>query len=110
MDSGGADVQDVLLAIAGPATGLLGQKRDRVRLVEEAQLPLRVRGRRRVQENASLEQGPVKVGDQRTDVARGVSAAGAAGAKVGEEPAVRLRKTVAIRFIHRVEVAARGHG
>lgn len=61
-------VENVLLSVRAPSARLLDDERRRVALVEQTQLPVRRRRVVRVQEDAAVHQGAVKVGDERADV------------------------------------------
>ena len=83
-------------AVGRHAAGLLGQKRDRVGLVHQPQLALRVRLGRRIEEDAALEQRAMEVGDQRADVARRIRPARRAGAQVRQVAAIGSGKLSAL--------------
>src|SRR5215831_1036285 len=61
------DVEDALAAVDRGAAGLLDDERERVRLVEKAQLAARRLGVRRIREDAAAEQVAVEVGHERAD-------------------------------------------
>ena len=66
------DVQHRPLARRGDAAGLLGDERQRVRLVHQPQLAVRVARVRRVDVDPALDQVAVEVRHERADVARRV--------------------------------------
>src|SRR5262245_6457945 len=76
MQSRRLDVEDAALAVGGHAAGLLAEEGDGVGFVHEPKLALSVLLGRRIEKDAALEEGAVKVGDEGADVARRVSAAG----------------------------------
>src|SRR5688572_21054291 len=82
MDAGGDDVEDAVVGVDGVAAGLVLQPRHRIALVHEAQLALGHLARTAhvgwIEEDATLEQVAVEVGDERSDVARRVGTAGTA--------------------------------
>src|SRR5688572_12157655 len=68
MQLGGIQVENALLPISGKATRLLHDERERIRLVEQPELALRIPAVARVAEHAAAEEVTVKIGDQRADV------------------------------------------
>src|SRR6185503_17173715 len=69
MQLGRVHVQNALMPVAGKPAGLLHDKRERIRLVEETQLPVRVPGIARIAKHATAEEVAMKIGDERPDVA-----------------------------------------
>ena len=78
MEAVGDDIADGLGAVAGPTAGLFNHKAERGGLVHEPQLAPGVLGVGRVEEDAALEQGAVKVGHQGADIATRVGPLGLA--------------------------------
>lgn len=62
------DLQNSLLPVRCHTARLLGNKCHRVTLVQQSQLPGRVRTGLRIQEHTTLQHIPVEIGYQRTDI------------------------------------------
>src|SRR4051812_13049233 len=94
------NVEDAAPAIARAATGLPGKESDRIGLVKQTQLPLRVVAGGRVKKHPTAQQGPMEIGHQGTDIARPITLAVSAGAQLFQKPAVSRREGVPIGLIH----------
>src|SRR4029077_5645469 len=107
------DVQDALGSRGGGAPGLLDHERQRMALVENAQLPARapLRRTRRVEVDASLQEKPVHVADHRSAVTGRVNLSRRAvrSLQVLDEGPNLGRPRVGTALIDGIAVAALGH-
>ena len=70
------DVEDAAsVAVGRLSAGLFGEESNRVALVEQTDFAVWRRCGTRIDVNATLEQIPVEIGNQRTDIARGIRTA-----------------------------------
>ena len=70
MQTGRFEVQNTVGSICGHATRLLNDHREGIALIEQAQFPLGIFAGCRIEEDPTLDQIPMNIGHQRSDVPR----------------------------------------